>query len=459
MTGALALSLITLAIVLAIIMVVFARRGGHDRVLTPIGMFLVIDVAATIPAMLPTSRSVLFSRDGNVAILVMVGLLMAVGAYALVGGPRADNLRWRNDDAVDRQTVRDVGIGLGILVAILTGITAYRFKGVPPMLSGGFRSLLDPVGNAEQVALIREGRRSLTKGSVLLGDSYQGQGLMNVFSEVGWMLAVAVAVLYWSWRRTRGSVATVGLVILLMFVFQGSTGQRAPLIFAVLCGVAAMSMRIRLRGEAILGAAVVMIGFVLLIMPLAKGEKAGVDLLSRVEAAWTRVTDGNGRNSAHIVNLIDSGQLKPFHGSLFAERATAVLPGVASQDPFAYRLSGLVNGTGTNKTGYATPTQFGLLYAEGGPTTVLLGYAATGALIGGLWRMIMRIRGPAGAAAASVSVVVLGKIAITGAPGMAASAAVLALAVGIVMAPSALRSLLGRDQSEPPNSAARTVVS
>ena len=332
----------------------------------------------------------------------------------------------------DAEWSRRFAKGVSLLVLILIAVSTYRFGGLPPLVRGrGLAALIDPVGHASEVAAVRESRLTLTKGSVLLGERYTGQGLLNTFTESGWLVVVVAAVVLWTWRRDRASAIRLLLIVALAFIFLGSAGSRGPLVFTALCGLAALTLRIRPSNRHLAWAAVGIGVLVLLIMPLSKGARAGTDLGSRVDAAWVRVTEGNGRNTAHIINLVDSGRLEPFHGRLVLERSLAVLPGVAKKDPFAYRLNLLVNGSGRNTTGYLTPTQFGLLYAEGRFVAVLAGYAACGALFGLIWRAILRIRSRVGVVLAPIVAITLGKAAITGVPGMIAalSMAVFALAV------------------------------
>jgi hypothetical protein len=146
--------------------------------------------------------------------------------------------------------------------------------------------------------------------------------------------------------------------------------------------------------------------------------------------------DGNGRNTAHIINLTDDGKITVGHGSLLAERGRAVLPGVRDTEPFAYRVNQLVNGTNRNSTSYLTPTQFGLLYADGRWYGVLLGYLFSGAMLGAGWRALTRRTSVGSSLFAACAAVLLGKLAITGAPGLIASLGVAALAVAIVLTPA-----------------------
>ena len=100
------------------------------------------------------------------------------------------------------------------------------------MMTGGIRGLIDPLANSGDVALIREGRRVMTKG-YLLGEAYAGQGLLNNLTEVGWQMLVIAATYRHMIMRSSRSLAFLACSLVLMFVFLGSTGQRAPLLFAL----------------------------------------------------------------------------------------------------------------------------------------------------------------------------------------------------------------------------------
>ena len=187
-----------------------------------------------------------------------------------------------------------------------------------------------------------------------------------------------MAALVWRWTRTTWSLVQFIGTSVLAFIFLASAGARLPLILAAIAVVAAITLTARPKVQSMVAISVVSIGLVLLIMPLSKGVSGGESIPERVEATYTRVTEGNGRNNAEIVNLINDGRLPLQHGGVFLQRTEAMLPGVSSSTPFAFTLTRLAYGTNTNTTGYSTPTQYGLLYADGGPLGVLFGYLLSG---------------------------------------------------------------------------------
>ena len=132
-------------------------------------------------------------------------------------------------------------------------------------------------------------------------------------------------------------------------------------------------------------------GFALFIMPLAKGSAAGESVAGkRIVALVQRVTDGNGKNNAEIVRLVESGGLGIQDGGLFMARLQALVPGTRAVEPFALRLTRLAYGAGTNTTRYSTPTQYGLMYADGGPWALFLGYTASGAILALAWKRMVQ---------------------------------------------------------------------
>src|SRR5699024_1374040 len=133
------------------------------------------------------------------------------------------------------------------------------------------------------------------------------------------------------------------------------------------------------------------------------------------------ITDGNGRHNAEIVNLVESGQLELGHGSIFVKEAMAMLPG-AAPEPFALKLTRVAYGSEASGTAYSTPTQFGKLYADGGPIAVAFGFVVFGGVIGFVLKRLCRIRSHLGAILMAEMAVILGKITITGLPGALASA-------------------------------------
>ncbi len=426
------------------LMVLLMRSVGRaDRVLTPIALFIGIEVLAVWPALIPTSDSVLADVGPFPAILAGVGLLLMVVTYVVLGGANADAVGWRGDlRTPTAEAVRSLVIGLMLLVGALVVLGLFAFRGLPPLLTGGFESLLDPVGHADQATVIRETRLSLTKGHTLLGEEYEGQGIINAASETGWRIAVVVALLLWSWTRTKRSLQLLLLVCALAFVFLGSAGSRSPLLLCVVAAFAALAIRYRLKTQHLVITGLVAVAFTLLIMPLAKGASGGETATQRLTATIERITDGNGENNAQIVHLIGTGSLEPERGGLFVERLQAMVPGTSTQDPFALRVTRMAYGTGNQTTGYSTPTQFGLLYADGGPAGVLGGYLLSGALLALAWRRIVCIRSPLGAVVAVEGAILLGYLSVTGIHGVLATAPVAAIALLVAAGPHGWRTLV-----------------
>lgn len=435
-SGAVLVVILSYLLVGALVVLLLRFVGRPDRVLTPMVLFIGIEVLAVWPPLIPTRESVL-ARVGLVpAVLAAVGLLAMVVTYVLFGGSRANGTGWRGDERVPGPQVRrSMTIGLAVLVGVLVAMGFVTFGGLPPLLSGGFSSLLDPLGHADQAALIRETRLSLTKGHTLLGEAYAGQGIINAVTEAGWRIAVITAVLCWTWSRTKRSLQVLLVVALLAFVFLGSAGPRSPLLLCVVAGLAALAIRYRMRVKHLMGAGLVALGLTLLIMPLSKGATGGETATQRFSATVERVTNGNGQNNAQIVHLITIGSLEPEGGRLFVERLQAMIPGVSAGDPFALRLTRLAYGGTSRTTGYSTPTQYGLLYADGGAPGVLIGYVVSGAVLALGWRRIVRLRSPLGAIVAVEGAIQLGYISVWGIHGVLSTAPVAALALLIASGP------------------------
>jgi len=434
------LVLTTYALVGGAIVLLLCGLGRQARVLTPVLFFVSVEVMAVWPALVPVDGSPLANLGAFPALLAAISLLAMVTTYVLFGGASVDASTWRLAKLPGREEARCYGRGLIILVVGLCLLGLLTFGGVPPMLSGGFSSLLDPVGNAEQAMLIRETRLSLTKGHTLLGEQYAGQGIISAATESGWRIAVIVAALYWSWERSKRSLYLMLTVCALSFVFLASAGSRAPVI---MCGIgfgAALAIRYHLRMRHLVVATAVSIGAVLLIMPLSKGTLAGISASERSAEMVERITEGNGQNNAHIVRLVSVDSLEMQHGGLLMDRLKAMLPGAGSEDPFALQITRLAYGADPETTGYSTPTQYGLLYADGGVLWVLVGYVLSGALLALAWRRIARVASPIGAAIAAEGAITLGYLSVSGIHGVLSSALMAALALSVVVSPKLWRT-------------------
>ena len=445
MTMDILLVLMTYLLVLTLAGALLYFTGRRERVVTPIVLFVGIEVLAVWPALVPLEDGLLATVGAFPAVLAAVGLLAAVVIYVVFGGGRADASIWRNSkrSIPDAETLRSVRVGLVLLVILLVGLGLFTFQGLPPLLTGGFSSLLDPVNNADQATVIRETRKSLTKGQ-LLGQEYSGNGIINAFTETGWRVAVAVAVLHWTWSRKARSIRLLAVTSLLAFIFLGSAGSRTPLLLCIIAGGAALALRYRLKMRHLAVATALGLGFVLLIMPLSKGATGGTTLTERSAAFVERVSSGNGANNAQIVRLITSGSLDVMNGELFVERFVAMVPGNSPANPFALRVTRLAYGGNDKTTGYSTPTQYGLTYADGGSIGVILGYLFSGALLALAWRAITRVRHPLGAAAATEGAILLGSVSVSGIHGLLSAAPLAALLLLVVSGPRGWSGLAAR---------------
>lgn len=440
------LVLATYAIVCGLVIAILHFVGRRERVVTPVALFVTIEIVAVWPALWPVNNDYLAGAGPFSAVLVATALLGLVIIYVAFGGAAADATVWRGAAHVPGpESLRSIAVGLTLLVGGLVAAGFAQFGGLPPLLTGGFSSLFDPLANQEQVEIIRESRRSMTKGHTLLGDEYSGQGILNVAIRSGWQVAVSVAVLFWSWKHTRGSLQAVVVVSGLALVFLGSTGVRSSVVMCAIAAVTALAIRYRMKMRHIVFATAALVGFILLIMPLSKGESAGVTISERAASATTRVTDGNGQHNARIVGLIASERLDIQWGNVLWGKLAAMAPGVGGEDPFALRLTRLSFGSNSaSTTGYSTPTQFGLMYADGGPVGVIIGYLLSGALLGVGWRWVCRLRSPVGAAVAAQAAILLGFMSVTGIPGVLSTGLVLGLSLFICMGPHGWSAVAAR---------------
>lgn len=428
--------------VIGTVLVVAGTAGRRERLITPLVLFVTIEILAVWPALVPGVIAGGVIRSYVPLLTAAIGVAAFVVAYTLSGGGQVSVKRWRDRGAQPTESVvRQAGVGLAVWVVILIGIGVYRFGGVPPLLSGGIGGLIDPVTNSTQVDSLRETRRELTKGHTVMQQQYAGQGIFNALSETGWQLAVVTATLLATWSRTRRSVVRAVVVGVLAFIFLGSTGVRSGIIIAALGVVAVLAVRSRPRGGQLVSAALGVVGILLFIMPLTKGETAGTGVGSRLAAAITRISEGNGQNNAHIVSLVDRGVLEMGHGALFLERTLAMIPGPDAGEPFGLRLTRMAYGGGANTSGYSTPTQFGLMYADGGAAMVLVGYIASGVVVALLWRWLARVEAWYGPVLLAKGGISLAYVSVTGIHGLPPAALMIFVGLAVMNFPVVLERL------------------
>lgn len=428
-------------IVLAVALVVGHGASRRERVLTPLLLFCSIEIVAVWPGLVPGLSINHILNSFYPLLLAIVGLLAFVVAYCLTGGASVSLEKWRGDRFTPgTDQIRLIRYGLLLWVALLVAVELYRFGGMPPLLTGGLRTLINPLENVDQVSSIRETRRELTKGHTVMGAEYAGQGIINTVTSTGWQTVAVTAALLFSWTRRRRDALVAALLIGIAFVFIGSAGSRLPLILMALAVVILFSVRHRASTKHIVWAGVTLVGLVLLIVPLSKGATTTGGVYGRFEAALERVAQGNGQNNAMIVHLVDRGSLPEAWGGLFVERTLASLPGVSGgAEPFALRLTRLAYGAGQGTTGYSTPTQFGLMYADGGPLLVVLGYGVMGAVLAFGWRALASSNAWYGPVLAAQGSLLLAYTSVTGVHGVPPTLLMIVVAIVVMGTPHYLQ--------------------
>lgn len=425
-----------LVLILAGALVIGLTGSRRERVITPLVLLVAIELAAVWPPLVPGVLDGDIVTDYWSLLFAATALLVFVATYCIVGGNRVSVAHWRSDEFVpEARTLGQLWRGIVLWVAILVAIDIYRFQGPPLLLTQGLGAIIDPVSNPDQVGSIRDARLQLTKAHLVGEAAYAGQGVLNTLTKAGWQIAAVSTVLWASWDKTRAAYVRAGAVVLIAFVFMASTGVRAPILVALVGVISVLVIRFRPTVRQVALSAVASVVVLLFIMPLGKGERAGSDLGSRYTAAVERVSQGNGQNNAHIVRLVDAGSLEPMYGGLFIERFAVMIPGPDAGEPFGLRLTRLAYGADSNTTGFSTPTQFGLLYAEGGPWMVLFGYGLSGLLLAVIWARLARISQWYGPLVLAQGGFALAYISVTGVHGLMTSAGVLVAAILVIQLP------------------------
>lgn len=431
------LILIPIAVVVAAIVAISNYSSQHDRVISPLLLFCAVELAAVWPGLVPQWSVNGIIQSYMPLMVAIIALFGFVVLYALAGGFAQGTTGWRGDaSAPPSHVVARIRNGLVTWTALLVVIEIYKFGGAPPLLNGGLRSLIEPVANSESVSTIRETRRELTKGHLVMGEQYAGQGIINALTSSGWQTVVVVATLIATWERGRRGYVRAAIYFGIAFIFLGSAGSRSPIILSAVACTIVLSLRFRARGRNVAVAGFLTTALLLFVMPLSKGATAGQTVLERFLAATERISGGNGQNNAMIVYLVESGRLSLERGGLFVERVVAMFPGVGGAgDPFALRLTRLAYGAGSNTTGYSTPTQFGLLYADGGPLWVIFGYAVMGALCALIWKRINSIQAWYGPVVVAQVGLTLAYTSVTGIHGIPPAILMLIVALAVINIP------------------------
>ena len=337
-------------------------------------------VATELRSAWPANLALAFGRDRDiyplfVSALALIAFCLAYLVSAAVVHLRpAHLLRFQAEPVVPSRSRVTYVFVCAVMGATLVAIGTYQYRGLPP-LTRALTGLLSQ--GQEGFVELNAQRRQLTKGYVFGADDWRGQGVIAVLMSVGWLyLGVMLAALRARYR-TRGWTIALGASVLAGVIYLGGVGERAPMV-ELLAGVLLSFTLIRyIRTRHLVLGAVALLIAVFLVGPL-KGQFTEVGAVTTATETFGRVAFGNGTNNVLIIEAVEDGRLGLGRGVLHYEKARASLPGVGGGDqPFANRLAQIRN-PGARST-FATPTNFGFIYADFGPAGVLVLYAGFGA--------------------------------------------------------------------------------
>jgi hypothetical protein len=362
------------------------RFGG----LTPLAIFIAVELAVVWPAavlaVLREERYWDITMSTYVLALFVLLLTHTIVWHALsprLHTPQTVRARRAKDgNVVEWNYAWFLFLGLGG-VLLLVSILLYR--GPPPLLIA-IVSALGAGDVVEAARMMGQARVDLTRWEAR-GEEWRGQGALATTLRLGWPVVIGALLIS---KRSRGAPLRRWLAIsvtLIVAVFSlAGAGQRAPLVYAAVAVMVAVSWArpIRVsRGMATyviaVGVLVAGISFVTPKFQAVRGSDSPVR--EALAALVERVAVGNGRNNLVIIDRIESHALPIQRGAIHYQRFGNALPGVRVRQSFSNYLA-QIETRDHRRMSQHSATYIGYLYAEGRVPAVLLGYALMGLALG-----------------------------------------------------------------------------
>jgi len=298
--------------------------------------------------------------------------------FKCLGGSSARPAQFREAPVESPYSDRAHRFSILAQVAVLVAAGTVLYQGAPPILDA-LRTFFSPDQQTDAFVELSRQRQSVTKGHVFEGDQWRGQGLISVLMRVGWTYAVVSAIVMYRRTRQRTWLLTCVVLGLLAMSYVGGVGERSPMVTVLLSIFFAISLMSRVRFRHVSVAFAIIAVFTVIIAPLSgRYTNVGSTTESALKTAQ-RAFFGNGTNNIWIVYFVDNGAIDLGWGQLHQDKLASALPGVKDDSNFANQLIRL-RPDSTSQVGNASPTYFGLLFADFGPIGTIVAYGAMGAV-------------------------------------------------------------------------------
>jgi len=419
------LALILIFLACGVLFIFVAQQTTRAPMLTPFLAFGIAEMIATWGSALVEAHA---TDDISAALLTagcfVVFIIAFVVASAILRLRRNEAKAFRDAQIGGESTTRRYGWALWTMAGILIALGTFLYRGLPPILNS-LDAVLSPGDNPEDVLRINETRRDLTKGYVFGEAEYRGQGVLRIVLSRGWGYLAIFSIAAYLLRGSRSRRASLRLpwqpiaITLMGMIYVGGTGVRAPIVIHIVAVIIGLSMMVRFSMRSLAGGASVIALVIFVVAPLGGETESRGTAQDRASNAAQRVFLGNGSNNILIMQAIENGAITQGWGRLHVEQLQAALPGVSGNAPFSNRLSQMRGGKRA-ETSYASPTYFGVLYADFGAIGTLAGYGLIGVFVAYAQRWLFRRKKdvPNLALVGSI-IVVLSQLSVSGFSGVA----------------------------------------
>jgi hypothetical protein len=358
---------------------IWKLRIGSNIIAAPFVAFALFDVVATWPTAFSTGARDLGFFDP--ALVTAAGFL-AFSLTLLVSAPNnpgknAAAVRFRDSPIRDQVADRNYGVALLATTVFLIVLGTFQYSGPPPVLKA-LGSLLNPARNRNALNAIATQREEFTKGYVIGGEGYKGQGAISQILQVGWPFVVITAMALYARRRRPIWLIAAGGLFLLGAAYVGGVGERSHIVMISVAVLFAASYLVRIHQVHVILGACALLALIFFIAPLSPQLSAANTAQDQAAIARDRVLVVEGENNLRVMQLHHEGRLPYQWGKVHWEKIVASLPGKGGGVPFALRLSELRSGA--SRSTYSSLTYFGAWYADFGPLGVVVGYAIAGVL-------------------------------------------------------------------------------
>lgn len=353
--------------------------------ITPFLIFVIFEITWMWPSVIYVQVKDFLGPYPVMIIVISFVIFILCYLFALKAGDikKSNLIDFRNLPIKKYYSDSSYFIVICIISSLLLVLSLYYYGGMPPLVN----LLVGLAENQDYFELLSDlsgSREIITKGHYY-GEQYRAQGLMLQTLQIGWPFIMTVAFLiYYKNNKIVWLIVSV-LLLISSIIFIAGSGERYQAVMVIIYCFIVVSFIFKIILRHIFTYMLIPLCIIILLVVPLSGQLMGMadtddPALFIATAGLERISLGNGLTSMETIDFIDKGLLDFGMGKYHLEKFLNSIPGLDKTMPLSRQIQLLRNPD--HATTFASMTNFGILYADGGPIFVCVGYALIGLFAG-----------------------------------------------------------------------------